>query len=156
MSVLEETYSYHVLGPEPTDKKILAIVAFAKALTEVTTDVDDDEDPKDSIKEYGKDVAKALILHGIGEASKIAKIAKKAWRPKKTKIKPTPYKQWGGKRAWQNPLPAAGIPPVIPPASAAPGPAGASRPLCQVCGRTGHNEATCYTAHPELRVTKPG
>ena len=98
-----------MLGPEPADKKIMAIVAFSKALTEVTTEVDDDEDPLDSIKEYGKDVAKALTLHGIGEASKIAKIAKKAWRPKKSKIKPTPpYKPWGGKRAWQgSPLPVA-------------------------------------------------
>ena len=102
-------------------------MAFAKLLTEVTTEVDDDEDPKDCIKEYGKDVAKALILHGIGEASKIAKTAKKAWRPRKMKIKPTPYKQWGGKRVWQqNPPPAAGVPPLVPPASATPGPAGAS------------------------------
>ena len=38
-------------------------MAFAKALAEVTTDVDD-----------GKDLVKALSLNGIGEASKIAKI----------------------------------------------------------------------------------
>ena len=145
-----------MLGPEPADKKIMAIVAFSKALTEVTTEVDDDEDPLDSIKEYGKDVAKALTLHGIGEASKIAKIAKKAWRPKKSKIKSTPpYKPWGGKRAWQgSPLPVTATPTVAPPAPAAPSTC-VSRPLCQVCGRTGHNEATCYTAHPELRVVKP-
>ena len=37
------------------EKKIWAIVAFTKALAEVTTEVDDDEDPLDSIKDYGKD-----------------------------------------------------------------------------------------------------
>ena len=76
-----------------------------KALIEVSTDVDEDEDPLDSIKEYGKDVVKALILNGIWEASKIGKIAKKAWHVKKTKVKPSlAYETWG-KRAWQGGLP---------------------------------------------------
>ena len=120
-----------------------------KALIEVSTDVDEDEDPLDSIKEYGKDVVKALILNGIGEASKIGKIAKKAWHVKKTKAKPSlAYKTWG-KRAWQGGFP----PPAVNPAVVAPSALVAPvRTPCPVCGRTGHVEATCYQAHPELRV----
>ena len=127
-------------------------MAFAKALAEVTTDVDDDEDPLDSIKDYGKDLVKALSLNGIGEASKIAKIAKRAWKVKKPKLKaqPSPFKLWG-KRMWQ------GSPPPIEAAPVAPlwSPSYTPRPPCSVCGRTGHNEATCFIAHPELRVVKP-
>ena len=131
-------------------------MAFVKALTEVTTDVDDDEDPLDSIKDYGKDLVKALSLNGIGEASKIAKIAKKAWRVKKPKLKvqPSPIKLWG-KRMWQgSPLPIAAAPAAPPPPPVVT-PAYTPRPPCSVCGRTGHNEATCFIAHPELRVVKP-
>ena len=42
----------HILslsGPESADKKVLAFSAFAKALIEVTTEVDDDDDPQDAI-----------------------------------------------------------------------------------------------------------
>ena len=91
-------------------------MAFAKALAEVATDVDDDEDPLDSIKDFGKDLVKALSLNGIGEASKIAKIAKKAWRVKKPKLKaqPSPIKLWG-KRMWQGSPPPIAAAPVAPP-----------------------------------------
>jgi hypothetical protein len=129
-------------------------VAFSKALAEVSTDVDDDDDPADSIKEYGKDLLVALTLHGIGEAHKIVKLAKKAWRFKKSKLKaPPPYRAWG-KRVWQGGAPVV----AASPAAATLTPAASTtftRPVCPVCGRTGHTEATCYTAHPELRVTKP-
>ena len=133
----------------------MAFVAFSKALMEVSTDVDDDDDPVDSIKEYGKDLLAALTLHGIGDAQKIAKLAKKAWRFKKSKLKTLPsYMSWGGKRAWQGKTPAAAAAPTaVAPTPAVPA-TFVSRPACPVCGRTGHNEATCYTAHPELRVSK--
>ena len=91
-------------------------MAFAKTLAEVAAEVDDDEDPSDSIKDFGKDLAKALSLNGIGEASKIAKIAKKAWRVKKPKLKvqPSPIKLWG-KRMWQGSPPPIAAAPVAPP-----------------------------------------
>ncbi len=141
-------YSYHISGPEPAEKKILAVVAFAKALAEVAADVDDDEDPQDSIKDYGKELVKAFTLNAIGEASKIARTAKKAWKAKKSKLK-TPVKTWG-KRTWQaGPTPAVAAPvapPLIPATQSYP-----PRPLCATCGRTGHSEAQCFSTHPELR-----
>ena len=122
-----------------------------KALIEVSTDVDDDEDPLDSIKEYGKELVKALTLNGIGEGAKIAKIAKKAWHVKKTKAKPSlAYKTWG-KRPWQGGLPTPAVTPAVVAPSA---PIAPIRTPCPVCGRTGHIEATCYQAHPELRVVR--
>ena len=103
--------SYHISGPEPAEKRILAVAAFAKALAEVATDVDDDEDPLDSIKDYGKELLKAFTLNAIGEASKIARTAKKAWKAKKSKLKTQPpFKAWG-KRVWQGaPPPSSGGP----------------------------------------------
>jgi hypothetical protein len=47
------------------EKKILAITAFAKALIDVTTEVDDDEDPQDAIKEYGKELTRSLTTLGV-------------------------------------------------------------------------------------------
>ena len=47
------------------EKKILAITAFAKALIDVTTEVDDDEDPQDAIKEYGKELTRSLTTRGV-------------------------------------------------------------------------------------------
>ena len=89
-------------------------MAFAKDLAEVTTDVDDDEDPLDSIKDYGKELSKAFTLNGIAEASKIARIVKKAWKPKKTKLKTqSSYKTWGKRTCQGGPPPAAAVP-VVP------------------------------------------
>jgi hypothetical protein len=91
----------------------LAVVAFSKALSEVSTDVDDDDDPLDSIKDYGKELTKAFTLHGIGEATKIARIAKKAWKAKKSKLKAQPpYKTWG-KRPSQGYLPTTVAAPAV-------------------------------------------
>ncbi len=140
-------------GPETAEKKNLATIAFAKALIEVAGDVDDDDDPREAIKEYGNEVLGALNLHQIGGASKIAGVAKKAWRPQKTK-KPVQYN--GYQKRWAVGAPALPTPPASPavPVTSVPtGPSG--RPMCPVCGRTGHNEATCYVAHPELRVVRP-
>ncbi len=69
---------FHLLGPESAEMKIRAVVAFAKALIDVTTEVDEDEDPQDAIKEYGKEIARSLATFGIAEASKVAKLAEKA------------------------------------------------------------------------------
>ena len=140
-------------GPETAEKKNLATIAFAKALIEVAGDVDDDDDPKEAIKEYGTEVLAALTLHQIGGASKIAGMAKKAWRPQKIK-KPVLYN--GYQKRWPTGASALPTPPASPVVPAPSVPVGSSgRPMCPVCGRTGHNEATCYVAHPELRVVRP-
>ena len=129
-------------------------MAFAKALAEVATDVDDDEDPLDSIKDYGKELSKAFTLNGIGEASKIARIVKKAWKAKKAKLKTqSSYKTWG-KRAWQGGPPPTAAVTVVPPSTPATAPTYPPHPLCATCGRTGHSEATCFLSHPELRGAK--
>ena len=150
-----------ISGPESAEKRILAITTFVRALKEVTTEVDDDDDPQDAIKEYGKQLVKSLTLIGIGEAAGIGRIVRKAW--KKTKSLPQ-YKLWGPKR-WNYEAPAftdysESTPPGAAPAVAPPFPQTllgyASHPSCTVCGRKGHNEATCYTAHPEMRpVMRP-
>ena len=147
--------SYHISGPEPAEKRILAVAAFAKALAEVATNVDDDEDPLDSIKDYGKELLKAFTLNAIGEASKIARTAKKAWKAKKSKLKTQPsFKAWG-KRVWQGGPPPAVAAPVAQPLTPVTTPSYPPRPLCATCGRTGHSEATCFSTHPELREVKP-
>ena len=139
-------------GPETAEKKILATIAFAKALIEVATDVDDDDDPREAVKDYGKEVLAALTLHQIGGAAKIAGLAKKAWRPQKVK-KPV-YN--GYHKKWPVGAPALPTPPVSPAVPVLPATTTITgRPMCPVCGRTGHNEATCYVAHPELRVVRP-
>ena len=122
--------------------RILAVAAFAKALMEVATEVDDEDDPLDAIKEYGKELAKSLAIFGIAEASKVAKLARKAWRSQKVKVKPPPQpsfkvyaRRYGEYRT------------AVPPPGAAP----ATLPLptqplspfvrqtCVICGRTGHS-----------------
>ena len=133
----------------------MAFTAFARALNEVATEVDDEEDPREAIKEYGKDLVKSMSLNGIGEAAKIAKIAKKAWKNQKAKAKPQPqFKLWGQRR-WNHGVPPVSAPPNAAPAAAPPLPQAlpgyASRLMCSHCGRSGHIEATCYVAHPEMR-----
>ena len=66
-----------ISGPESAEKRILAITTFVRALKEVATEVDDDDDPQDAIKEYGKQLVKSLTLIGIGEAAGIGRIARK-------------------------------------------------------------------------------
>ena len=41
---LSINYILILIGPETAEEKILAVMAFAKALIEVTTEVDDDEE----------------------------------------------------------------------------------------------------------------
>ena len=100
-----------------------------RALKEVATEVDDDDDPQDAIKEYGKQLVKSLTLVGIEEAAEIGRIARKAW--KKTKSLPQ-YKLWGPKR-WNYETPTStdysdsappGAAPTVAPAP--PSPAGVS------------------------------
>ncbi len=143
-------------GPESADAKIRAVLAFAKALIDVTTEVDEDEDPLDAIKEYGKEIVRSLTTCGIAEASKVAKVAKKAWRSQKVKAKALPSFKVYSKRFSE-------YRPAVPPPGAAPAAATLppqpvqvyNRPPCVVCGRTGHTEPTCYQAHPELRPVRP-
>ena len=137
------------------EKKILAFTAFARALNEVATEVDDDDDPQDAIKEYGKELVKSMTLIGIGEAAKIGKIAKKAWKNQKAKAKPLPqFKLWGQRR-WNHGVPPASAPPGAAPNVAPPLPQAmpgyTPRLTCSFCARSGHIEATCYMAHPEMR-----
>ena len=146
----------HILslsGPESADKKVLAFSAFVKALIEVTTEVDDDDDPQDAIKDYGKELTRSLTSFGIADATKIAKLAKKAWREKKSKSKALPsFKPFPKRYGDYRPVAAPPVPaPVAVPLPAQVAPSYAPRTACTVCFRTGHSEPTCYLAHPELR-----
>lgn len=98
-----------------------------------------------------------MTTFGIAEASKIAKMAKKAWRSQKVKARPAPsFKLYPAKRYGE-------YRPAVPPPGAAPA-AGTlppqvlpafTRQTCVICGRTGHSEPTCYQSHPELRPIRP-
>ena len=143
---------FNLLGPELPELKIRAVVAFAKALIDVTTEVDEDEDPQDAIKEYGKEVARSLATFGIAGASKVAKMAKKAWKSQKTKAKALPsFKVYPRRyREYHPAVPPPGAAPAVVNQLTQPRPAYVSQ-VCPVCGRLGHTEPTCYQAHPELR-----
>jgi hypothetical protein len=146
---------FNLLGPESAELKIRAVVAFAKALIDVTTEVDEDEDPQDAIKEYGKEVARSLATFGIAEASKVAKMAKKAWKSQKVKAKALPsFKVYPRRyREYHPAVPPHGAAPAAVNQPTQPRPAYVSQ-VCPVCGRLGHTEPTCYQAHPELRPVR--
>ena len=152
-----DTYIFFLSGPELADKKVLAMNAFAKALIEVTTEVDEDEDPQDAIKEYGKELVSSLASAGIAEAGKIAKLAKRAWREKKTKPKLPSYRLFPkGYGSYRPSAVAPAAAPAAAPTAAQAAPLYAPRPPCPVCGRTGHTEATCWTSHPDMKpVPRP-
>lgn len=115
----------------------------------MATEVDEDDDPQDAIKEYGKELTSSLTSSGIADASKIAKLAKKAWREKKSKPKLPSYKLFP--KGYSSYKPLAAAPAAAPPAAVQPAPVYAQRIVCSVCGRPGHTDVNCWTAHPEMR-----
>ena len=101
-------------------------------------------------------IVRSFTTFGIVEATKIAKMAKKAWRSQRVKARPAPSYNFNRRERYGEYHPEVPPPGVAPAVGTAPPALSAFvRQVCDVCGRTGHSEPTCYQAHPELRPIRP-